>query len=514
MEKNFRISFLLIIATLSFHRSVAQFTFLDSTFGVNGSVLSDFYGTDRCRNAAVQSDGKIILVGYADSNSPFTTNFLTARYTEDGLPDSTFSSDGFDSTGISDYLDMAETVGVQQDGKIIVAGLVVSTNNAQAFGALRYNSDGTPDTTFGQGGKTSTPFGNLGVNCRGLAFTPAGKIIIGGYATGNSLDLALVRYDANGSHDSTFGNGGVILVPMNEKQMVLSIAVQPDDKVLVSGFHSLSSVLGGYPGSFLLARFNPDGTADSTFNGNGLVLDSVSGHSANSMILLNDGKIIAGGNVYYQGTDNFALAKYNSDGSPDSTFGINGRVMTILGNDLSRVESIALQPDGKILVAGYAAMYYQHFTLLRYHSNGGIDSSFGTNGVVANNIGTVSAAYDVLVQPSGKIIVSGTSGTTTSDFGMARYAPNFSASIPAVKKSDVVVAPNPLTEMSRIIFENPGSSPVTFFLYDMTGRLVEKAVTNGNEFAVSRTGKQPGMYYFNLRNEKSFETVKGKIMMH
>ena len=482
----------------------AQSVYLDNTFGLGGTVTTNFYGWDYCTDMAIQNDGKIVLIGFSDANVIPSENFLVARYTEDGFPDSSFSQDGFDTTGLNNYLDEPSVIAIQPDGKIVLSGKSYNLNSDMFFGTVRYNTDGTLDSSFGAGGKVSTLAGNSFMKCEAVDFGPGGKIIIGGQLLMSTYDAIVIRYNSDGSPDSSFGGTGIVIPSLPDRQIFWSLAYQPDGKILAGGWSGTSVGLGGYPGGFFMMRFDSAGTLDSSFNGNGIMLDTIAGVNAPSMILQPDGKIILGGTGRFQSNNHFALARYLPDGSPDSTFGLFGRVLTIIGNASSGIADIALQPDGKILAAGNASNWWNNFILVRYNSDGSIDSSFGMSGVIRNPIGpSTNNVASVSVQPSGKIVIAGWSYLNMNpDFSMLRYDQNIAASTTLLTPGNpgIKIFPNPSFGNAWIHLESNPAEKHWMTVYNSMGKRFFTTTFVGNEYQL-RENLSAGMYMVSITDD-------------
>jgi uncharacterized delta-60 repeat protein len=243
------------------------------------------------------------------------------------------------------------------------------------------------------------------------------------------FDFALVRYNSNGSLDSTFGNGGKATTDFNGGlDAASSMAIQTDGKIVLAGFAT-----AGDP-HMALVRYNSNGTLDTTFGTGGKLVTDINGTRdfANAVAIQSDGKIVAAGSTLVPVFSfvMFALARYNTDGSLDSTFGSGGRVTTQVvfgdGED-DEIFALAIQPDGKILAAG-EANFAQDFGMVRYQNNGSLDTAFGTNGVVTTDFSAGSdSARGMVLQIDGKIVLAGAANLTsgsTGDFGLARYNPS------------------------------------------------------------------------------------------
>ena len=605
---------------------------LDTTFGTGGKVVTPIgSGDDYGQSVAVRSDG-IVVAGYAENGSG-DGDFALARYRSDGSLDTTFGIGGKVITPIGLYGDSGQSVAVQSDGKIVVAGS--SSNGGMDdydFALARYLSDGSLDTTFGNGGKVTTDIGSSSDDSgQSVALQSDGKIVVAGSSyNGANYDFALVRYQANGTLDTSFGNGGKMITPVGDSDDIgWSVAVQRDGKIVVAGdsrngsdydfalvrylgttepeiaveqpagnnladggaeidfgnlavdggpavrsftvrnastatltglavskdgansgdftvgalgattlapgdsttfavsflpgaagsrtaaIHIASNdadenpfdialfgtglvgpdimtdsplpsgmvgaaydltlaasggvapytwsvsdgslpagltlsdagVLSGTPTSTTNASFTvrvrgsdslastkaftltiiatlDPGDLDPTFGVGGKVttaIDSADDYGY-SVAMQSDGKIVVAGYSRIGGADDFALVRYQTDGTLDTSFGNGGKVTTPVGSYGDLGKSVALQSDGKILVAGdYWSGGRYDFALVRYQSNGSLDTTFGSGGKVTNSFVVPNYGKTVLVQSDGKIVVAGEVSGNCVNFGLVCY---------------------------------------------------------------------------------------------
>jgi uncharacterized delta-60 repeat protein len=235
-----------------------------------------------------------------------------------------------------------QAIALQRDGKLVVA-VATRIGSNWDFAVARYTTRGKLDGSFGRGGIVTTDFGSDNDYAYAVKIQPDGKIVVAGWRAGTTTSIALARYRPNGSLDPNFGAGGKVVGPAGT---AFALALQRDGK-LVAG--------GGSSRSFALFRFRPDGPLDPTFGANGEVLTAFDLNSAavRGLALQADGKIVAVGYAVAHEVDEWALARFNSDGSLDSTFGSGGKV-TVLRNALSSnyATAVALQGEKRILVAG------------------------------------------------------------------------------------------------------------------------------------------------------------------
>jgi uncharacterized delta-60 repeat protein len=350
---------------------------LDTTFGSGGKVLMANYQSPT--RVQIQPDGKIVTLTanyWDDGYSVFS------RLNADGTSDTTFGTDGYIDTAnygiIFDFI-------IQPDGKLLGVGESF-LSGSEKFALFRFNSNGALDTSFGANGIASPPF-NYGPRTAGwgVALQKDGKIVAKGTAdTYQGGRFLIVRYYSDGVLDTSFGTGGIVdesAVGIAEEK----ILVQQDNKLIVSGWR-------------FIARYNPNGSIDNSFGTNGHINVDV-----DNIQLQEDGKI-----VVLTWADQ--LKRYNQDGTIDSSFGLNGVVsITSLspGTPYGASGAFAVHKNGKMSVAG---SLNDAFAVSRYNADGGLDATFGTNGVVTTplGIGSSSGRISALVfQPDGKIVAAG-----------------------------------------------------------------------------------------------------------
>ena len=285
---------------------------------------------------------------------------------------------------------------------------------------------GDLDTTFGTGGKVLTDFGSSSNDiAQAVAVQEDGKIVVAGYSDANGgYEFAVSRYTRTGAPDMSFGSGGKVLTDVGGggNDNATAIAVQKDGKIVVAGF---SAVSGGY--DFALVRYTKTGALDKSFGSNGKVLTDLgsTGDFAYAVAIQKDGKIVVAGKSFASGSGDFAVVRYTKRGAVDTRFGSSGVVLTDIGsasNDGAR--ALALQKDGKIVAAGSTnASGGYDFALVRYTKTGALDTGFGPGGKVVTDLGgSNDGAYAVALQKDGEIVAGGDSNVNGSnDFALVRY---------------------------------------------------------------------------------------------
>jgi uncharacterized delta-60 repeat protein len=401
---------------------------LDASFDFDGKTITDmgFPTPAGTGDVAVQADGKILVAGY--SYNGFNDDFTLVRYNVNGTRDDSFGGgSGKVVTDISGYAqgERAKSLAIQADGKIVVAGETTLSVTGSDYALVRYNADGSRDFSFDGDGVVTTDFGSSFDFAYAVAIQPDGKIVAAGYSAVNgNNDFALVRYNANGSLDTTFDEDGKVTTSFTgSNEYAYAVTIQADGKIVAAGSHTGSTF------DFALARYNANGSLDTSFDGDGKATTDIQGSNdgAQSVAIQTDGKIVAAGGVSNGSSLNFdyALVRYNADGSPDTSFDGDGKVSTnVLGNDTAI--AAAIQTDGRIVVAGYSypGSNNNEASLARYNTNGSLDATFGTGGVKTfdMNGATNDFIYGMALDPNGKIVVA---GDTNNSITVARILTDF-----------------------------------------------------------------------------------------
>jgi uncharacterized delta-60 repeat protein len=326
---------------------------LDQSFGNGGRVTTDFNnGTDLATAVAVQGD-KIVVVGYT-SPGDNTYYFALARYKKDGSLDSSFGNGGKVVSNFSGY-DFADAVAVDGD-KIVVAGETRAGTGGDNFAVARYNKNGSLDASFGTDGLVWTDFNGGLDSANGVALM-GDKIVAGGYVQGANYDFGLVRYNKNGSLDSSFGTGGKVETDFGHgDDFGHAIDVKGDRIVLVG------SASNGTDQDFAAAEYDKRGVLDPHFNGTGMSTMSLGGDDEASGGGFGPGDTVVAAGYSPGFTGGFAVARWTKSGAPDTSFGAGGFTTTPIGG-ASGGFAMALEPDNRIVVAGYSD---DNFAVARY----------------------------------------------------------------------------------------------------------------------------------------------------
>jgi len=323
-----------------------------------------------------------------------------------------FGPGGFVEINFHHGLNHARDVAIQSDGKIVVVGQSQrDDNDLYDFALARFNSDGSLDQNFGTEGLVITTDGYDGA---AIAIQPDGKIVVagsGGSLSLQSIKITLARYLSNGDLDSTFGTDGLVIVDTSYgvRSRAADVIVQENGNILIAGW---------IDENFCVARFDSNGTADPTFAGNGRAQFNFGGAfaDAKAMVVQDDGKIVVAG----RSNNDFALARLETDGTMDTTFSVDGKVVTDFAGFWDSATGLAVLADGKIIVSGFASVAENvvDFALARFTSAGSLDASFGTGGLLTTDVNGDDYAHALAVQDDGKYIVGGGSN---NNFAVVRY---------------------------------------------------------------------------------------------
>ena len=392
---------------------------LDPGFGSQGRVTAGLLGGADA--IAIQGDGKIVALG----------DLRMARYNADGTLDTGFGTAGqvtISLTGIVD--DSTADVAIQADGKIVVVGAARSggVSLPNNFAIVRFNADGTPDSTFGTNGKTFVDFFGAHDEATAVLVQPDGRILAIGHAATafGENDFAVVRLTTAGVLDTTFDTDGRVNVNvLGDVDLAYAGALQADGALVIAGEVAADNSDSPDTG---LVRLTANGELDTTFGGDGIVqiAYSPSADEASDVAIQPDGKVVIAGNILVGSTLDFMIARLNADGSRDNSFGTAGVVTTAFGTLQDFARAVVIQPDGSIVAAGQAsASTGTDFGLVRLRSDGTFDSSFGGAGnLIVDFFGSSDAARAMALQADGKIVVGGVARNgSTNGLGLARILP-------------------------------------------------------------------------------------------
>jgi len=388
---------------------------LDSSFGQTGAVLVNPGALDdRSMGVAVQADGKIVMAGYTQisaTSSPNPKDVLVARFLPNGTPDPGFGDQGLVRSNFGDILNQANSILMQADGKMVVAGQV-TTAEGSCMAAARYLRNGTLDPDFGTQGLAAIHH-EWGGGASRVIKQPDGKLLLAGWhapiipnGTGWEEVFGLARLNTDGSLDAGFGSGGYATTTfVGGDELATDLALQSDGSILVVGAMSLdhnwrTSQAG-------LARFSASGQLDTSFGSGGRILLSLNDLTVLSRVAVqSDGKILALGTSSTQWGDfaTLTVVRYDAQGTLDPSFGTTGVVRSYLGGNHAEGYALALLPGGGFLAGGSRD---SHLAVARFTANGDLDPAFGAKGCFIRDAGTYGQILDLTLQKDGSILATG-----------------------------------------------------------------------------------------------------------
>jgi len=370
---------------------------LDATFGAGGVVTTHFgFGIDFASSVQLDSAGRVVVGGYAYNGTSY--DFGVARYTPTGAPDLTFDTDGraFVNFGGEEF---GRDIVVDSTDRILVAGRALNE-----FGVVRLTTTGTLDNTWGLDGRSIVDFGGLD-ELNAMAMDSSGRLILTGYsAVGLDSDFAVARLTTVGDLDASFSRDGRDTPRWNASHdFGQATAIDSEGRIVVAGSSE---------GDMLLTRYFADGTLDTTFGGTGKVTINFGANEfASTVAIDSNGRILVAGSTSATGPGDFAVARLNVAGYPDSSFGAGGKVITPVGPGPGGARAITLDAQGRILVAGSAdpGSGLHDFAIVRYSSSGLLDAGFGTGGIRKFDYGGFhNIATAIGIDSAGRIVVAGT----------------------------------------------------------------------------------------------------------
>jgi uncharacterized delta-60 repeat protein len=450
---------------------------LDPTFDTDGKVSTPIVPeSSSIYDIALQSDGKIVAVGYALAGVNY--DLAIARYNSDGSLDLSFNSIGYDLINFGYNDDVAYAVAIQSNGKIVVAGKASNASNDD-FVLLRYNTDGTLDLTFDTDGIVYTTFGTSYEMAYDVAIQADGKIIAAGAGfPDTTYHFAMARYKTDGSLDASFGTGGKVTTLLNNSAEAKSICIQADGKIVLAG----KTLQPDFSNAFAVARYNTNGSLDTSFSSDGKVTSDISTYSNEGLdaAIQSDGKIVVVGSATLTGPIQSALVRYNTNGTLDNSFDSDGIVTTAFGTNWDEARSVVIQGDGKILTGGLASLPTAKFAVARYNTDGSLDNTFDTDGKLTTAFGSIGSFWSIVLQPDGKILGGGYSGSGTDyDYAMIRYR-NGIAGIDnfGMEEHSLSVYPNPATQQFNIEYTLLNEERITLQLIGLDGKVITDFITD------------------------------------
>lgn len=455
----------------------AQYGVLDNDFDADGMASFEVgtqtynYGYD----VAVQQDGKILVLGETELQQPVGVTSFIFRLFPDGTIDQSFGQNG-----VSLLQDIyARKMAIQADGKIVAVGSGMF-NNSHAISFARLNGDnGFYDSSFGVGGSYFIPY-PFGSELYDVAIQDDGKIVAAGRTTESDTDVLIVRLNEDGTEDNSFSFDGKVVTDVNDVDEARSLIIGDDGKITIAGIaeEEIGNFINRYS---LLIRYNSDGSLDPNFGTNGiLVPDFIDAAALNDIVFGESEKMYACGLIVGATDEDMLVAKFNSDGTFDNSFGPGGFTSTDIAGDDDEGVELVFQPDGRILIAAKAIQTGQSVgAMVRHNDNGLYDPSFGNIGIVTTSIGVGNSFESMVLQDDLKILCVGTEMDINFDTkaSVARYTSGMNVGIGDVDAyiGSTLIYPNPVTDRSITIeYELKESQSISLGLFTTQGKLISQ----------------------------------------
>ena len=411
---------------------------VDQTFGTLGQVKTHFYsGFDAASAVAVQGDGKIVAAGFAD-DAGFTPRLAVARYDANGTLDPAFGSGGTVTIDLFIASNVRVDLAIDAAGRIVVVGTVTRDPFLPSdVGVARLTPGGALDATFGVGGTVTTDIAGFADEGNSVAIQSDGKIVVAGTANGGAssgaADFAVARYNPDGSLDASFDTDGKVTTDFSGfDDRGNGVAIQGDGSIVVAG----TAKPANDTSDFGVVRYDANGTLDTTFDGDGKALTDIAGDwdEGNAVAIQpGDGYIVVVGGAIVPNAvgwfHDFALIRYDTNGNLDPGFGTGGKVITDFSSGDDMGADVVIAGDGRIVAAGWVAdpadvELLIDFGVARYESTGALDATFGTTGTVITDLGHIDYGQGVALHGDCEIVVAGWSwpaDTGDGAFGLVRY---------------------------------------------------------------------------------------------
>jgi uncharacterized delta-60 repeat protein len=481
---------------------------IDSTFGNNGLSISNFPHFVQSSSLNIDNQNRIITAGSASIGNDY--DFGATRFNANGLIDSSFSSFGnfIYNSGIKDF---CNAISIQSDNKIILGGYSLYDDNINdsytEFKFIRLKENGQLDSTFNDSGIVKLRYMNVNTGALAMALQSDGKIIaVGNYIDGNSIRFGVIRILTDGRIDSTFADNGLMIIELSSSAIddrPTCIKIQNDNKILIGGYSYGTPNQGRI---FCLIRINSNGTLDSTFGINGIIKTDIIGYPndyASSLEIQNDGKIILAGSSF--NSKIMAICRYEMDGTLDNTFGNLG-IDTLdisSGNDV--IKDITIQSDGKIIIAG---IVNNAACLIRLNTYGNIDSTFNNTGIKLIDNSITNGFYAIKKQIGSRYLTLGSKieSGQLQEFSLVAFN---SLLFSGINDKDTSYAalkiyPNPANETINLTNIQPNT---TIIITNITGNLILKSTLNPNQ-EINLSHLASGLYFMQIHNAKSTQAVK------
>ena len=486
----------------------------DLSFGVfNGYTLVGYSDTEDSASSIIMVDGdKMIVSGKTNSD------YSAIRVSPNGSKDLSFGNwgnTGFFRTTVGDGGAGSRDSAILPDNKILLVGPSAYSGDWDLT-LVRLTPDGDLDTSFGNNGVSSVDLGGTDW-LYSMELKSDGKIVASGRTNlnGSASELLVVQFNSDGSLDTGFGNGGYVIPDLGVTGLQFSSAfevkITDDGKIVAGGNVDADGIYG-----FAIVQLLENGQTDPSFGNNGVLLEDISPStlgSLTSVAIQQDGRILMGG-WYRDGSDRKMIIKrYLENGSNDNSFGSNGQAEFNFGN-IEYLNDVLPQPDGKILGLGGVD---NDLILFRINSDGSIDGGFGDNGsTITHVVESFTSGEEMVLQNDGKVVIVGYSFTPPSQqYFVGRYNTGLLSNNDFKDNSlSVIVEPNPARHNTTLRYKLLEDTSISVHLYDIMGRLIrtiiseEYAGPGEHKFDIDVSNLPSGIYFLDLRNGVSTATTK------
>jgi uncharacterized delta-60 repeat protein len=452
---------------------------LDTSFGDEGKTITEFEQISAEANSiVVQSNGKIVLAGIGISDSD--EDIIAVRYLSNGQIDTGFADNGKFKISISDFRDRCYDISVDSLDNIFFTGFTFNENFEPKGFVIKVNSNGEIDSTFAQNGIWLSQEPDTREDFREILIQQDGKILIAGESVifGQSANSTVIRLNPNGALDTDFGQNGIAKIIVPDSYNPRFAKLNSNEEIITGGFLLDNST------NIILSKFNQEGESDMSFGTNGVVIDNTAlDEFARDIAIQEDDKILVATGITIASGRDFGLVRFNTDGSLDTSFGSNGKITTDFSQTSNTAHTINLQENGHIILGGFFGITPNHdYALARYDSLGNLDDSFGNGGKITTDFGLDDLAFTSTIQSDGKLLCAGNSKTTddNSSFSIARYFTQTgtnTVNIPDILNS-IKLFPNPSNGKFELTFDLKKSSIISIDLLNINGMHLQKIVDN------------------------------------
>ncbi len=484
---------------------------LEPSFGNNGIAITSFdFSSIYLYDMEVLPNGKFVSIGYKDQ--AINAFYLTQQLPNGDL-DTSFNHSGIKQFGFGNSYEFAVDIDLDANGNFLIAG----TSNG-SYALARMLPSGIFDSTFANNGIARVSFGEgFGSNIRKIKQQADGKIIaIGEAYSGSNFDFAAARFNINGTLDSTFGTDGKAIFDFSSNNdFGNDLVIEADGKITIAG-RALNS---DGTSKFALLRLNSNGTLDNSFGNNGKTISSINAQYEevfNNILKLSDGSYIASGHF---GGD-FTVFKYTPNGVSDNSFGTSGHVTTDFGDYQDDALALAIDNQGKILLAGYASDtliddFFQA-AIVRYNSNGTLDNTFDEDGKFAILLGSYSSQFrSIHLVENGDILLGGTrsenqtGGGFISNFVHVKLNSNSTTNLEdqTNKFGSFLLYPNPAQQFIKVAQQN-NIQNCTLKIQDISGKFIYQSTFHSPEIAIDLSDFEIGIYFISIGNQNHISTYK------